>query len=104
MPVGQCPILKHYMWTKKTEKSIWLTSRSLVFTSTKIDSNSKKRKNCDDSSSSVFTSTKIDSNGKKRKIAQGCHVCSLNFSKGSKKKCTCGKYCHKSSVGKCLEV
>ena len=28
MPVGQCPILKHYMWTKKNEKSIRLTSSS----------------------------------------------------------------------------
>ena len=60
---------------QKTEKSIRLTSRS-----TKIDSNGKKRKNCDDSSSSAFTSTKTDSNGKKRTIAQGCHICSLNFS------------------------
>ena len=49
MPVGQCQILKHYMWTKKTEKSIRLSSSSSIFSSTRIDSNSKKRKNCEDS-------------------------------------------------------
>ena len=75
MPVGQCPILKHYMWTKTTEKSIRLSSSSSIFSSTKIDSNHKKRKNCEDSSTL----------SKKRKNSQGCHICTLSFSNGVKK-------------------
>ena len=92
MPVGECPILKHYMWAKTTEKSIRLSSSSSIFSSTRIDN--KKRKNCEESNTL----------SKKRKIAHGCHICTLSFSKGVKKKCSCGKYCHKSCVGKCSDV
>ena len=75
-------------WTllpaKTTEKSIRLSSSSSIFSSTKIDSNHKKRKNCEDSSTL----------SEKRKIA----------SKGVKKRCNCGKYCHKTCIGKCSDV
>ena len=78
-----CPLLKHYVWSKRKTLSRASGSISVsiigdVLTSTKNSSQKRKLITSDISEPSTIS--------KKRKVAQGCHVCGESFSRNSLKK------------------
>ena len=98
-PMDGCPLLKHYVWSKRktfsrASCSVSVSSMDDILTSTKNDSQKRKLISSDLSEPSTVS--------KKRKVAIGCHVCGDSFSRNAlKKRCSCKKFCHKSCVGHC---
>ena len=98
-PMDGCPLLKHYVWSKRktfsrASCSVSVSSMDDILTSTKNDSQKRKLISSDLSEPSTVS--------KKRKVALGCHVCGDSFSRNAlKKRCSCKKSCHKSCVGHC---
>ena len=79
-PMDGCPLLKHYVWSKRralsrASCSISVSSMDDVLTSTKNNSQKRKLISSDISEPSTVS--------KKRKVAQGCHVCGESFSRNS---------------------
>ena len=93
MPVGQCPILKQCGQKQRKNLFSFLWAAQF-FPAQKLTAIIRKGK-------TVKIRVLCQ---KKRKNAEGCHICTLSFSKGVKKRCTCEKYCHKTCIGKCSDV